>query len=46
MATYWRKASWERFRDGILMLRMKKGIKGGCKTPPHETPMAVHTLLP
>ena len=40
------KASWERFRDGILVPRMKQGIKGGFKTPPQETAIAVRNLLP
>jgi hypothetical protein len=38
------KASWVRFRDGILLPRMKQGIKGGFKTPPQETAIAVHNL--
>jgi len=38
------KASWERFRDGILTPKMKKGVKGGFKTPPQETAVAVHAL--
>ena len=40
------KASWERFRDEILMPRMKQGIKGGFKTPPQETAIAVKNLQP
>jgi hypothetical protein len=38
------KASWERFRDEILMPRMQKGVKGGFKTPPEETGIAVYNL--
>jgi hypothetical protein len=38
------KASWKRFRDDILMPRMQRGIKGGFKTPPQETAVAVHNL--
>ena len=38
------KESWERFRDGILMPRMQQGIKGGFKTPPQETAIAVQNL--
>jgi hypothetical protein len=38
------KASWVRFRDDILMPRMKQGIKGGFKTPPEETAIAVQNL--
>jgi hypothetical protein len=33
-----------RFRDSILMPRMKQGIKGGFKTPPQETAVAVYNL--
>ena len=40
------KESWERFRDGILMPRMKQGIKGGFPTPPQETTFDVHHKLP
>ena len=40
------KESWERFRDGILMPRMQKGIKGGFTTPPQETSFDVHNLQP
>jgi len=39
------KASWQRFRDGVLMPRMKQGIKGGFKKPPHETAILVHHLV-
>jgi len=39
------KRSWEKFRDGILLPRMQQGIKGGFKTPPEETAMAVQNLL-
>ena len=40
------KESWERYRDGILMPRMQKGIKGGFTTPPQETSLDVHNLQP
>ena len=40
------KESWERFRDSILMPRMKQGIKGGFATPPQETAFEVHNLQP
>ena len=39
------KESWERFRDGILMPQLQKGIKGGFATPPQETVFDVHNLL-
>lgn len=38
------KESWEKFRDGTLMPRMKQGIVGGFTTPPHETSFEVHNL--
>ena len=40
------KKSWVKFRDDVLMPRMKQGIKGGFRKPPKETSFAVHTLLP
>jgi len=40
------KESWERFRDTILMPRMKQGISGGFTTPPQETTFEVHNLMP
>ena len=39
------KESWERFRDTILMPRMKQGISGGFTTPPQETTFDVHNLM-
>ena len=39
------KESWERFRDGILMPRMKEGIKGGFTVPPQETTFEVHNQV-
>ena len=39
------KASWEQFRDGILMPKMQQGIKGGFTAPPQETVFEVHHLL-
>ena len=38
------KESWERFRDGILMPRMQKGIKGGFTTTPQETAFEVYNM--
>jgi hypothetical protein len=40
------KDSWERFRDGILMPRMKQGIKGGFAAPPQEMGFEVDNLQP
>jgi hypothetical protein len=34
--------SWERFRDGVLMPTMSKGIPGGFDTPPQETTFEVY----
>ena len=38
------KESWEKFRDNILMPRMKEGIKGGFATPPQETSFEVYNM--
>lgn len=40
------KESWERFRDDILLPKMKQGIKGGFTTPPQETVFEVYNLQP
>lgn len=40
------KESWERFRDGILMPTMRRGIAGGFLTPPQETEIDVYSLMP
>jgi hypothetical protein len=40
------KASWERFRDDILMPRLKQGVKGGFATPPQEQAFEVYNLQP
>jgi hypothetical protein len=45
MAVHDSKESWERFRDGVLMPRMKEGISGGFTTPPRETTFDVHNLI-
>jgi len=37
------KASWEDFRDSILMPRMQQGIEGGFATPPQETVFEIVT---
>ena len=38
------KASWETFRDSILLPKMKQSIKGGFATPPQETAFEVYNL--
>jgi hypothetical protein len=37
MAIHDSQASWETFRDTILMPRMQAGIEGGFASPPEET---------
>jgi hypothetical protein len=44
MAVHDSRESWEKFRDGILMPRMQKGIEGGFATPPQETAFEVYHL--
>lgn len=46
MAVHESKESWERFRDGILLPHMQKGIAGGFTTLPQETAFDISTLLP
>lgn len=38
------KESWERFRDNILIPKLKAGIPGGFTTPPNETGFEVDNL--
>ena len=40
------RASWERFRDEILMPRLTQGIAGGFTTPPQEQAFEVYNLQP
>ncbi len=44
MVVHESKESWERFRDNILMPRLKEGVKGGFTTPPEETTFEVYNL--
>jgi hypothetical protein len=46
MAVHESQASWERFRDDILMPRMQEGIEGGFLTPPEESTIDVYKLMP
>ena len=39
------RESWERFRDDVLMPRMKQGIKGGFTAQPQETVFPVHWMM-
>ena len=38
------KESWERFRNDILMPRLRQGIRGGFTNAPQETVFEVHNL--
>jgi hypothetical protein len=40
------RASWESFRDDILMPRMQAGIDGGFTSPPEETEVDLVTVMP
>jgi hypothetical protein len=44
MAVHDSKASWEQFRDGTLVPKMKAGITGGFAAPPQETAFEVYNL--
>ena len=46
MAVHDSQASWESFRDEILVPRMEAGIEGGFASPPEETAVDVQTVLP
>ena len=46
LAVHESKASWEKFRDGILMPRMQAGIEGGFTAPPQETEIDVYRMQP
>ena len=46
MAVHDSKESWERFRDDILMPRLRQGVEGGLPTPAQETVFEVHNLQP
>lgn len=42
LAVHEYKASWERFRDDILLPRLKQGITGGFTSPPQEQAFEVY----
>ena len=46
MAVHESQESWERFRDDILMPRMREGIEGGFESEPQETTIDVYKILP
>jgi hypothetical protein len=45
LAVHESKASWEKFRDQILMPKLKQGIPGGFKSAPQETEIEVQNLV-
>jgi hypothetical protein len=38
------KASWEQFRDDVLMPKLKEGVPGGFTAPPQETVFEAYNL--
>jgi hypothetical protein len=40
------KASWEQFRDSVLMPKLQQGVAGGFAGPPQETAFEVYNLQP
>ena len=46
MAVHDSQASWERFRDEILMPRMEQGIEGDFRPLPTETTIDVYKVMP
>lgn len=40
------RQSWERFRDGILMPAMERGVDGGFTSPPTETGFEIYKQMP
>ena len=46
MAVHDSQASWEKFRDEILMPKMGAGIDGGFESQPAETTLDVYKQLP
>ena len=46
MAVHDSQASWERFRDNILLPRMQQGIAGGFESEPEETVIDLYKVMP
>jgi hypothetical protein len=46
MAVHESRASWEEFRNGILLPRMQQGIEGGFTSQPEETVVDLYKLMP
>ena len=40
------QASWEQFRDNVLLPRLKQGIPGSFAGPPQETTFDVYNMQP
>ena len=40
------RESWERFRDEVLMPRLKEGVEGGFTAPPEERTFEVYNQRP
>jgi len=40
------KASWESFRDEILLPRLQAGVAGGFATPPEESEIDIYKVQP
>ncbi len=40
------KETWERFRDDVLMPKLKQGVPGGFTAPPQEQSFEVYLKLP
>ena len=45
VAVFDSEQNWARFRDGILMPRLQKGVQGGFPAPPTETTFEVQNLV-
>ncbi|HSE08086.1 MAG TPA: hypothetical protein VLB29_05430 [Nocardioidaceae bacterium] len=46
MAVHDSQASWEKFRDEILLPRMQAGIEGGLPAPPEERTIDLYKVMP
>jgi hypothetical protein len=46
VAVHESQASWEKFRDDILLPRLQAGIEGGFPTPPLETDIDLYKVMP
>ena len=44
LAVHESQASWEKFRDEILLPRMQAGIEGGLAGPPQETAIDLYAV--